>query len=50
MKRAARPWSTPGGGAPYKPLPPDRLYLMPDEWTKRIDEAALVRADAIRGA
>ncbi|EAQ33782.1 transcription-repair coupling factor [Nitrobacter sp. Nb-311A] len=32
-----------GGGLPYKPLPPDRLYLTPDEWTKRINEAALVR-------
>jgi transcription-repair coupling factor (superfamily II helicase) len=33
----------PGGGAVYKPLPPDRLYLTPDEWTKRISETALVR-------
>jgi transcription-repair coupling factor (superfamily II helicase) len=33
----------PGGGAVYKPLPPDRLYLTPDEWTKRISESALVR-------
>jgi transcription-repair coupling factor (superfamily II helicase) len=33
----------PGGGAVYKPLPPDRLYLTPDEWTKRINETALVR-------
>ena len=23
----------PGGGAIYKPLPPDRLYLTEDEWT-----------------
>jgi transcription-repair coupling factor (superfamily II helicase) len=28
----------PGGGAIYKPLPPDRLYLTEDEWTKRLDE------------
>ena len=33
----------PGGGAIYKPLPPDRLYLTEDEWTKRLDEAALAR-------
>ena len=33
----------PGGGAIYKPLPPDRLYLTADEWTKRLDEAALAR-------
>ena len=33
----------PGGGAVYKPLPPDRLYLTEDEWTKRLDEAALAR-------
>jgi transcription-repair coupling factor (superfamily II helicase) len=33
----------PGGGALYKPLPPDRLYLTEDEWAKRLDEAALAR-------
>ena len=33
----------PGGGAVYKPLPPDRLYLTEGEWTKRLDEAALAR-------
>src|SRR5258705_10507346 len=33
----------PGGGAVYKPLPPDRLYLTEDEWTRRLDEAALAR-------
>src|ERR1700755_3331406 len=33
----------PGGGAVYKPLPPDRLYLTEDEWTKRLDPAALAR-------
>src|SRR5258708_9500359 len=33
----------PGGGAIYKPLPPDRLYLTEDEWTQRLDQAALVR-------
>ena len=26
----------PGGGAIYKPLPPDRLYLTEDEWTRRL--------------
>lgn len=33
----------PGGGAPYKPLPPDRLYLTEAEWTKRLEEGRLVR-------
>lgn len=33
----------PGGGAVYKPLPPDRLYLTEDEWGRRLDEAALAR-------
>jgi transcription-repair coupling factor (superfamily II helicase) len=30
-----------GGGAPYKPLPPDRLYLAEDEWRARLQGAAL---------
>src|SRR5258708_1438479 len=33
----------PGSGAIYKPLPPDRLYLTEDEWSKRLDETALAR-------
>src|SRR4051794_25730417 len=33
----------PGGGAIYKPLPPDRLYLTEDEWTKRLDGLPLAR-------
>ena len=33
----------PGGGAIYKPLPPDRLYLTEDEWAQRLDQAALAR-------
>src|SRR5215204_4962846 len=33
----------PGGGAIYKPLPPDRLYLAEAEWTTRLGEAALAR-------
>ena len=33
----------PGGGAIYKPLPPDRLYLTEAEWTERLNEAALAR-------
>ena len=28
------------GGAPYKPLPPDRLYLSEKEWKKRLDRRA----------
>ena len=29
-----------GGGAPYKPLPPDRLYLAEAEWRERLDNVA----------
>ena len=32
-----------GGGAPYKPLPPDRLYLAEAEWRARLDRTALAR-------
>jgi transcription-repair coupling factor (superfamily II helicase) len=32
-----------GGGAPYKPLPPDRLYLPEAEWRERLDRSALAR-------
>jgi transcription-repair coupling factor (superfamily II helicase) len=32
-----------GGGAIYKPLPPDRLYLTEAEWTRRLSEASLAR-------
>ncbi len=32
-----------GGGAPYKPLPPDRLYLAEAEWRDRLDRSALAR-------
>ena len=31
------------GGAPYKPLPPDRLYLAENEWRGRLDASALAR-------
>ncbi len=33
----------PGGGAVYKPLPPDRLYLTEEEWHKCLGEGALTR-------
>ncbi len=33
----------PGGGALYKPLPPERLYLGETEWRERLDNAALAR-------
>ena len=39
-----------GGGAPYKPLPPDRLYLAEAEWRERLDEGGAGAADAVRGA
>ncbi len=32
-----------GGGAPYKPLPPERLYLAEGEWREELDKAALAR-------
>src|SRR6185437_6814783 len=32
-----------GGGAIYKPLPPDRLYLTEAEWTQRLEGTALAR-------
>ena len=32
-----------GGNAPYKPLPPDRLYLAETEWRERLDNLALAR-------
>src|SRR5947209_12631657 len=32
-----------GGGAPYKPLPPDRLYLTEAEWRSRTSVAALAK-------
>jgi len=32
-----------GGGAPYKPLPPDRLYLAESEWRERLENSALAR-------
>src|SRR6478672_12966587 len=32
-----------GAGAPYKPLPPDRLYLAEDEWRARLERTALAR-------
>ena len=32
-----------GSSAPYKPLPPDRLYLSEGEWRARLDGAALAQ-------
>jgi len=36
----------PAGGAIYKPLPPNRLYLTEDEWQKRLTEVPLARFTA----
>jgi transcription-repair coupling factor (superfamily II helicase) len=33
----------PGGGAIYKPLPPDRLYLTETEWREHLETSALAR-------
>jgi transcription-repair coupling factor (superfamily II helicase) len=35
--------SQPGSGAPYRPLPPDRLYLTNDEWRKHTEAVAVAR-------
>jgi transcription-repair coupling factor (superfamily II helicase) len=35
--------SQPGSGAPYRPLPPDRLYLTDDEWRKHTEAVAVAR-------
>jgi transcription-repair coupling factor (superfamily II helicase) len=32
-----------GAGAPYKPLPPDRLYLSETEWRERLEASAFAR-------
>ena len=40
----------PRGVAPYKPLPPEALYLAPDEWAERIGERSPRRVDAFRAA
>jgi len=32
-----------GSSAPYKPLPPDKLYLAEAEWRARLDKSALAR-------
>ncbi|CAN5282303.1 transcription-repair coupling factor [soil metagenome] len=34
---------TPGGGAIYKPLPPDRLYLTETEWASLLADSSLAR-------
>jgi transcription-repair coupling factor (superfamily II helicase) len=39
-----------GGGAPYKPLPPDRLYLAESEWRQRLDRCALARLSPFAAA
>ena len=31
------------GGAPYKPLPPDKLYFAPDEWAQRLAQQPTIR-------
>lgn len=36
----------PSGGAIYKPLPPDRLYLTEEEWSRHLGDAALARLTA----
>jgi transcription-repair coupling factor (superfamily II helicase) len=40
------------GGSPYKPLPPDRLYLTAGEWTSRLEKfpvASLFPFEAVGG-
>lgn len=40
-RRAAMKRGLEEGGAPYKPLPPDRLYLAAGEWTARLERRAV---------
>ena len=42
-RRAALEAGDAGGGAPYKPLPPDRLYLDTHDWMDRLDGARRAR-------
>ncbi len=42
-RKAALEGGVGSGGAPYKPLPANRLYLAADELTKRLAERAVVR-------
>ncbi|MFN4278449.1 MAG: transcription-repair coupling factor [Ferrovibrio sp.] len=52
-RRAAMKRGLEEGGAPYKPLPPDRLYLTAGEWTSRLEKRALGLLhpfDAVGGA
>ncbi len=42
-RRARKRSIIPARGAPYKPLPPDRLYLAEAEWRERLDKSALAR-------
>ena len=43
IRRARKRSINPARGAPYKPLPPDRLYLAEAEWRARLDKSALAR-------
>ena len=43
MKRARKRSHHSGGGAIYKPLPPERLYLAEAEWRERLEKSALAR-------
>ncbi|HTP91631.1 MAG TPA: transcription-repair coupling factor [Xanthobacteraceae bacterium] len=38
-----QPLDQSGAGAPYKPLPPDRLYLTEAEWRTRLEDSPLAR-------
>jgi transcription-repair coupling factor (superfamily II helicase) len=42
-RRAAEETGVTGGGAPYKPLPPDRLYLGKGEWPSLLKARATAR-------
>src|SRR5205807_8896788 len=37
------PLAQSAGGTPYKPLPPDRLYLAETEWRPRLENLPLAR-------
>jgi transcription-repair coupling factor (superfamily II helicase) len=42
-RKAALDAPLPGSGIPYKPMPPDALYLSPEEWTERLALAGVAR-------
>ncbi len=49
-RRASEALQARASAPPYKPLPPERLYLDETEWKARLDGCGAGAADAVRGA